>query len=109
MCHDAKFQWVDTLPTVLLGLRTSIRADLDASPAEYLYGKSLRVPGEFFKQDDFSVNPQIFLEKFREYMCDLRPVPTAHKYKRKPFCYKNLSKCSHVFVRCEDTQSLDRP
>ena len=109
MCHDAKFEWSDTLPTVLLGLRTCVREKLKASPAEYLYGTVIRVPGEFFKQDDFSVNPQIFLEEFREHMRDLRPVPTAHNYKRKPFCFKTLPECSHVFLRCEDTQSLDRP
>ena len=44
MCHNARFNWVDTLPTVLLGLRTSVRLELDSSPAEYLYGTSIQSP-----------------------------------------------------------------
>ena len=47
MCHDARFTWTEILPTVLLGLRSCIRLDLDASPSEYLFGVPLRIPGEF--------------------------------------------------------------
>ena len=38
--------WVDQLPWVLLGLRTSPKADLDASVAELMYGTPLLLPGE---------------------------------------------------------------
>lgn len=66
MCHMNK-NWIRTLPVVLMGLRNNI-LDSGASPAEYLYGKTLRVPGEFVVPDDFSVDKQIFLEEFRENM-----------------------------------------
>lgn len=46
--------WLDILPTVLLGLRTSLKEDLQASPAEMLYGTCLRIPGEFFVSEDLS-------------------------------------------------------
>ncbi|KAJ8361775.1 hypothetical protein AAFF_G00422180 [Aldrovandia affinis] len=39
--------WFDTLPWVLLGLRTAPKADLGASSAELVYGQPLHVPGEF--------------------------------------------------------------
>lgn len=37
MCHNDK-TWVDTLPTVLLGIRTSIKEDMGTTAAEMVYG-----------------------------------------------------------------------
>lgn len=108
MCQGTGDKWVESLPTVLLGLRSSIREGLNASPAEYLFGIPLRIPGEFFN-DDFTPNPEPFLEFYREHMKNLKPVPTDHHYKLKPFCYRDLASCSHVFLRCEDTRSLQKP
>ncbi|CAK9813882.1 Gag-Pol polyprotein [Anthophora plagiata] len=45
-CHEDK-NWLEVLPTVLLGLRTSFKEDLGATAAEMLYGETLRLPGEF--------------------------------------------------------------
>jgi len=62
MCHNQ--QWTKVLSTVLLGLRTRIRLDTNACPADFLYGTSLRIPGEFFLLGDFKPNPHAFLEEF---------------------------------------------
>uniref|UniRef100_A0ABD2VXG0 Integrase catalytic domain-containing protein n=1 Tax=Trichogramma kaykai TaxID=54128 RepID=A0ABD2VXG0_9HYME len=40
-------EWLDTLPSVLLGLRTCPILDTDLSPAEMLYGNVLKIPGIF--------------------------------------------------------------
>ena len=40
--------WTETLPLVLLSIRTAVKGDLQASVAELLYGTTLRLPGEFF-------------------------------------------------------------
>jgi cleavage and polyadenylation specificity factor subunit 1 len=45
MCH-ADHQWTETLPLALLGIRTSFKADLQPSVAEFVYGEPLRIPGE---------------------------------------------------------------
>ncbi|XP_044016657.1 uncharacterized protein K02A2.6-like [Aphidius gifuensis] len=58
--------WIPVLPTVLLGLRNSFKEDIKTSPAELLFGTSLRVPGEFFVTIDAPHEPQIFIEKHRE-------------------------------------------
>ncbi|GBM96315.1 Transposon Tf2-9 polyprotein [Araneus ventricosus] len=42
--------WVGALPLVLLGIRSSIKLDIGASFVELVYGTSLRLPGEFFRQ-----------------------------------------------------------
>ena len=80
MCHNNP-NWVKQLPTVMLGLRTAVRSDTGASPAEFIFGTTLRIPGEFFIPDDFLPDPQIFIEDYREYMRELRPVPVAHRHK----------------------------
>ena len=109
-CH-ANQKWTDVLPIVLLGLRTSYKEDLKASPAEYLYGTTLRVPGEFFTHEDLPEDPNIFLEDFRVHMRALKPVPATHHGRKKTFCYKDLYSCSHVFVRQENIrkETLDSP
>ena len=43
---------LDELPMVLLGIRSSWRADLDCFPLELFYGSTLRIPGEFLQPRD---------------------------------------------------------
>lgn len=109
MCHN-NAQWTRTLSTVLLGLRTHLRTDTAASPADYVYGSQLRIPGEFFLLEDVNPNPQIFLEDFREHMRQVRPVPVAHNYKKRAFFFKDLGTCSHVFMRAPvNRKALEQP
>ena len=42
--------WIDELPWVLLGLRTTPKEDLNASPADLVYGGPLTVPGDFLPE-----------------------------------------------------------
>lgn len=98
ICHGGQ-KWVEYLPTVLLGLCTAFKEDVKASAAELLYGTTLRVPGEFFDSQEPPVDPEIFIEKFRLHMRQLRAQPTTHHTKPQLFLYKDLQTCSHVFIR----------
>ncbi|CAI5638236.1 unnamed protein product [Oreochromis niloticus] len=42
--------WVDRLPWVLLGMRSTVKEDLRVSPAELVLSQPLRVPGEFLPE-----------------------------------------------------------
>ncbi|XP_064106831.1 uncharacterized protein LOC135215810 [Macrobrachium nipponense] len=53
--------WKAQLPWVLLGLRTTPRANSSPSPAENMYGETLTVPGEFFPTN--STDPDIPLAR----------------------------------------------
>jgi len=53
----------EILPTIFLGLRTCYKEDLKSSLAEMLYGSTLRIPGEFFFEEDPPVDPNIFYQK----------------------------------------------
>lgn len=108
MCHNSS-NWAKLLPTVLLGLRTQVRLDTGASPVEFLFGTTLRIPGEFVTDNDFTPNPQAFVNDFRTFMQKCKPVPVTHKYKKRVFYFKDLTCCTHVFLRNETKQSLERP
>ena len=82
MCHVDK-DWTRTLSTVLLGLRCHLRQDTNASPTEFVFDTTLRLPGEFFLPEDFTPDPNFFIEEFREYMrevCPVRIYIPAHMY-----------------------------
>lgn len=96
MCHSHK-SWLEILSTVLSGLRTCYKEDLHASPAEMLYGSTLRIPKEFFIEE-LTANPQIFLEKHRTHMREVKSQPAAHHHKKTPFFHQDLFTCTHVWI-----------
>lgn len=108
MCH-ANPTWSRVLSTVMLGLRNNVM-DTGSSPAEYLYGAALRIPGEFVLSDNFSADPQIFIEEFRDHMRQVKPVPVGQRHKRSVFLFKDIHTCTHVFLRAGiDRKTLERP
>lgn len=46
--HPSSKTWIDILPLVLLGIRTTLKEDISSTAAEMVYGTTLRLPGEFF-------------------------------------------------------------
>ena len=53
--------WVDMLPMVLLGIRTSLKQDLKGSTAELVYGTKLRLPGNFFQNTNMQLDPATYV------------------------------------------------
>ena len=94
--------WVDWLPTVLLGLRTAYKEDIKCSVAELLYGTTLRLPGEFFEDVDQPIHAEIFVHDLRKRLQKIRAKPTAHHGKKTSFVHRDLQHASHVFLR-DDT------
>lgn len=100
VCH-ANDRWTESLPWVLLGIRTAFKEDLQTSSAELVYGESLRLPGEFFEPTACSGTTDIseFSARLRSFAEKLRPVPTSRHCKPKVFVYKELDTCDYVFLR----------
>ncbi|XP_046407466.1 uncharacterized protein LOC124172105 [Ischnura elegans] len=96
-CHDTQ-QWVDVLPAILLGFRSALKEDLQATPAELVYGVPLRLPGEFLSPTS-GPNPTYFTSQLREHFRGPSPRPAARHGTRHAFIFKNLPSASHVFVR----------
>ena len=42
-------------------------------------------------------------------MQKIKPVPVAHKYKKRAFLFKDLNSCTHVHLRNMARKSLERP
>ncbi|BES91400.1 multicellular organismal development [Nesidiocoris tenuis] len=114
MCRlgDSRERWLEELPVILLGLRTTYKPDLGASPAELVYGTSLRLPGEFFEETPPSVSttPTEYIHRQRQLFAKIRPAPTKWHLREKPFTQPALDKASHVFLRFDGVRkSLQRP
>jgi cleavage and polyadenylation specificity factor subunit 1 len=108
MCH-AYQQWTEALPLVLLGIRTSFKADLQAS-AELVYGEPLRIPRELLTPTADPVEPAHLITQLRRHMARLRPVPASHHASSATFVHKDLHNCTHVFLRHDATRrALELP
>lgn len=83
-CH-VNTKWTKILPIVFLGLWTCYKEDLKALPAEYLYGTTLRVPGELFTHKNLPINLNTFLDDFCVHMQALKLTPAAHHVQKKIF------------------------
>jgi cleavage and polyadenylation specificity factor subunit 1 len=64
MCHTDQ-QWTETLPLVLLGIRTAYKENLQASVAEFVYGEPLRIPGELLTPTAEPVDPVHLITELR--------------------------------------------
>ncbi|GFX07235.1 hypothetical protein TNCV_2972121 [Trichonephila clavipes] len=97
-CHATE-RWTEVLPIILLGLRASLKEDILCTPAELVFGTTIRLPGEMFdssKPDDDVVN---FVSKLRSHMQSRHPKPPKHHDKRPVFIHPGLLEATHVFLR----------
>ncbi|GFX47487.1 pol polyprotein [Trichonephila clavipes] len=109
MCHATE-KWTEILPTILLGFRAALKENLGCTSAELVYGKTLRLPGEFFIANKAVSDPVQFVERLRAHMQDLQPKLTRSRGKQTIFIHSELQKCTHVFVRRDSVrQPLQAP
>ena len=94
----------------MLTIRTTLKPDIGASPADLVYGEGLAVPGEALPSNP-ATNAQLLRQRvaaladMRLEVARLQPVQTsAH---RRPLVHlpEDLETCSHVFVRRGGVQS----
>lgn len=109
MCHPGS-TWLEALPIVLLGIRSSIKEDLKSSSAELVFGEPLRLPGEFLaSSQEKPENPSEFVAQLRQQMARLRPTPASRHGKPDTFVFKDLSSCTHVFLRDDTVRASLQP
>ena len=102
--------WVEHLPMVLLGIRTALKEDLHCSAAELVYGTTLRLPAEFFDSSSSNeLDPVNYVAKLRSNMQTLRATPPRRHSKHKAYISKDLTRCTHVFVRYDGVQKPLQP
>jgi transposase InsO family protein len=79
-------RWTEALPLVILGIRTSFKADLQASVAQLVYGELLTHTAD-------PVEPAHLITQLRQRMARLRPVSTAHHASPATLVHKDLHAC----------------
>ena len=75
--------WFVQLPWVLLGLRSTVKEDLDTSPAELVFGSPLALPGDVLPVEHALPVP----ERLHRLHLDVQahqPAPTVHHSPRTP-------------------------
>ena len=94
--------WTKSLPTVLLGLRSTLKYDGETSVAEQIYGQPLRLPGEIFQTtpDDSNIHLQALKKEFRR----LYPKD-CHNH----FVNQDLKTATHAFLKNHIQTGLQAP
>lgn len=95
-------RWSFKLPLILLGLRSAFKEDMRCSAAEMVYGQSVRLPGEFFDdQENKTTNRTDFVVFLRNLLQQLTPSGASNHSKPKFFLPKSLETCDFVYVRID--------
>ncbi|BES94023.1 Reverse transcriptase (RNA-dependent DNA polymerase) [Nesidiocoris tenuis] len=103
-------KWTSVLPLTLLGLRSALKEDIGASPAEMVYGQTLRLPADFVANSAaLPVDANAFIVQLKEHMQKLRPTQTTHHGEPKVFVPAQLAEASHVFVRTDAVRTPLQP
>ena len=101
-CSSGDSSWMEHLPFVLLGLRTSIRADSGCSPSDILYGSPLRLPGDLVAASPVAPpSPSAFAANLRAVMLRSNPMPVVHHGVPVSRVDPRLLGASHVFLRVD--------
>ena len=102
--HDHPEQWYWKLPSVLLSIRTTLKPDIGASPAELLFGEPIAVPGSLLSNNP-SDDPQLLqqqrhtLANLRLEVARLQPTQTSAHRRPNVRLPEDLQTCTHVFIR----------
>ena len=96
--------WLDELPWVMLGLRTTPKEDLGTSVAEMVYGSTLTVPGTFVGPSSNSDAAE-HLQNMRNMAGRLVPAPDAWHGTKAIAITKGLDEAEYVFVRRDASHS----
>ena len=104
-CASGNHQWMDHLPFVLLGLRSSVRIDAGCSPADLVYGCHLRLPGDLVdpvRVGDVEASPSPeFVARLRSTLAATSPMPVLYHGTKTSRMDPALLSSSHVFLRID--------
>ncbi|XP_023712533.1 uncharacterized protein LOC111867170 [Cryptotermes secundus] len=98
MCH-ADEQWTEELPLVLLGISIAFKEDLQESVAELVYVEPPRVPCELLTPTTEPADAAQLITELQQHMARLRPIPASRHNSPDTFVHRDLSNCTHLFLR----------
>ena len=88
--YQQNVPWVEALSTILLGIRSAWKEDLQGTVTEMLYDQSLRLPGEFLgshrPNDDYN-NPVEFMRELYQHIYAIFPLVMDHDTRKGKSAY----------------------
>ncbi|GBM12271.1 hypothetical protein AVEN_155274-1 [Araneus ventricosus] len=98
-------KWTETLSIVLLGIRSAIKADINTTCTELVYGTTLRLPSDILNsKSDLSTPTDIYVSKFKSIMQSINPISTSRHSVKPIYIHPSLQTCSHVFLRVDSVK-----
>ncbi|GFV08843.1 transposon Tf2-11 polyprotein [Trichonephila clavipes] len=95
-------QWTELLPIVLLGMRSALKDDINATCAELVYGTTLRLPSDLVTSDSINQTANsTYVTSLIQTMRSLNPVSTAQHGTQNIYINPSLKTCSHIFLRSD--------
>ena len=92
-------EWREALPIVLLSIRNTYKPDVHATPAELVFGCTLRLPGELVApKPPAPIDYAQYVQRLASHMRQLPSTPTR-VYDTGVQVHKLLNTCTHVFIR----------
>ena len=101
-CGDQPELWFWRLPCTLLALRTTLKPDVGASPADLVFGEGLALPGELVASRANDANNRQRRQTLAHLRLEVaRLQPASSSAHRTPHVWipESLAAASHVFVR----------
>jgi cleavage and polyadenylation specificity factor subunit 1 len=97
-CQPDQTRWTENLPLVLLGIRSTVKEDLQFSPAELVFGSPLCLPGELVDPSRSVSTSTDYISRLRQFLPTLKytaPRQSNTPEQKSP----HLDTCEYVFVR----------
>ena len=91
--------WVDTLPTILLGLRATVQSDTGFSASQLAFGEDMWLPGDFFTENK-EVSAEEMILNIRKIANTFLMQPARHG-EPNVYVQKALTDCSHVYLQVD--------
>ena len=88
--------WINHLPLVMLGLRSSPKKDSGFSPAEAFYNSNLSLPGKFLEHNKIPL--ETFLQKVERAVQGFSGPPRHHVTPQPQPLPRALMEAEYVFV-----------
>ena len=107
MASEDSMRWMRRLPLVLLDIRLSFKDDIKGSPAEMVYGQSLRLPAEVSVPSSKNNSEDLpdFIVNLKKAFQTLKTTATTQKTSITPYVPKNLNDCEQVFARVDKVKT----
>ena len=88
--------WSSALPLILLGMRFTVKSGIDLSPADMVFGSSLRIPRTFFVSSKLNANETEFIQTLCTTISNLPTTNPIRHGTQRSFVQAILNECIYV-------------